>query len=476
MAVSVKVSKEGLQIIDKARKRKGWTATASAWCEAAEVSVSTLKRLRLCKNIRQDYFINICKVVEIQNWESLIDEQSEQNLDKSKNSNINFFAYDDKWVGRNKLLVELKEKANNCRIIMITGITGIGKTALAERLILELQSEPLYSSIRILIANFDDQTQAADFSTVATQWLQEMGENINFSEQNNHQLLLDKLLNQVLNNRYIIFMDSLEEILEGNQEKGWNNFQDIWWVNFFESLLKAQYCQSLIILTSQDLPVQIQVIGNKYPNVGNCHTLTGLTQPEQLDLFKKIGLEIDDNVKDTNYLKRIGAAYEGHPLALKIIAGEIGNKPFYGNVTCYWHKHGQEIEKVEKAIAEAKTKISSKDDDLKIHNYNYLLKRSVEIRLFRTLERLEKDVKVAYVLLCETSVYRRSVPEKLWLNHLSFWDFQTYEKENALDILRDRYLIEEDTNQETNEYLVRQHNLIRSISLERLKKLEQNNE
>ncbi|ETR69978.1 MAG: hypothetical protein OMM_03574 [Candidatus Magnetoglobus multicellularis str. Araruama] len=47
----------------------------------------------------------------------------------------NFFAYDDAWVGR-ELLVEqlLQQFQNGCRLLLILGITGIGKTALAERL------------------------------------------------------------------------------------------------------------------------------------------------------------------------------------------------------------------------------------------------------------------------------------------------------------------------------------------------------
>jgi hypothetical protein len=42
-------------------------------------------------------------------------------------------------------------------------------------------------------------------------------------------------------------------------------------------------------------------------------------------------------------------------LALRVIAGEIVNRPFNGNVVAYWNKYGNEVEEVEKAIEEAKT-------------------------------------------------------------------------------------------------------------------------
>jgi hypothetical protein len=470
MAVSIKVSKQGLQIVDKARKKKGWTATASAWCDAAKISVSTLKRFREGQSIRQDALINICKAVGIENWQEIVAQESQEVQEKE----IEFFAYDDKWVGREALLTTLKKQIKNkCRLLIITGITGIGKTALAERLTIELSSD-WNKFITIIPENFDNYTQPTDFASVAARWLEEMGEQISADDRQNHQFLLETLLNCLFNNQYLILMDSLEEILEGNQEQGWNNFQDEWWVNFFVGLLKANSCQSLIIVTSQDLPIQIQTIGSKSQN-WYFQNLTGLSQSEQLDLFAKIGLEVAANDEETNYLTRIGTAYEGHTLALKVIGGEIGNHPFYGNISAYWHKYGEEIEKVEKAISESKNQIASKDDDFKIHNYNRLLQRNVEIRLERTLERLKKDIKAAYILLCEASIYRRGVPEKYWLRHLEFWPFAQKEKEVALDVLRDRYLVEELINPENNQCLVRQHNLIRSIALAHFKNLPQEN-
>lgn len=467
MAVSIKVSKQGLQIVDKARKKKGWTATASAWCDAAKISVSTLKRFREGKSIRQDAFIDICEAAGIENWQEIVVQESQEIQEQE----IEFFAYDDKWVGREELLTTLKKQIKNkCRLLIITGITGIGKTALAERLTIELSSD-WNKFIPVIPENFDNYTQAVDFASVAVRWLKEMGEQISADDHHNHQFLLETLLNSLFKNQYLILMDSLEEILEGNQEQGWNNFQDEWWVKFFAGLLQANSCQSLIIVTSQDLPIQIQTIGSKSRNCWSFQNLTGLSQLEQLDLFAKIGLEVAANDEETNYLTRIGAAYEGHPLALKVIGGEIGNNPFYGNISAYWHKYGEEIEKIEKAISESKNQMASKDDDFKIHNYNRLLQRNVEIRLEKTLERLKKDVKAAYILLCEASIYRRGVPEKFWLSHLEYWPFDQKEKEVALDVLRDRCLVEEFINSENNQYLIRQHNLIRSIALSHFKNI-----
>jgi hypothetical protein len=91
----------------------------------------------------------------------------------------------------------------------------------------------------------------------------------------------------------------------------------------------------------------------------------------------------------------------------------------------------------------------------------------VRSRLNKTFARLQKDVKYAYILLCEASIYRCSVPENFWLSHLEDWDRDEEEQKAALDSLLDRYLVEQLV--ENDQCLLRQHNLIRSVSLEHLK-------
>ncbi len=284
---------------------------------------------------------------------------------------------------------------------------------------------------------------------------------------------LNRLVKRLQDNKYLILMDSVENIMEGNEEKGWNNFRDDWWEKFFESLLAVESCQSRIILTSQDLLHQIP---QRYRNFWHCILLSGLAESEQLELFEKTGLEVDTDLSTRQYLQRIGAAYEGHPLALRVISGEIGAKPFNGNVVAYWKKYGHEIEEVEKAIAEAKTQgiMEGADDQWKLDRYTRQLRQNVQERLEKTFRRLKRDMLNAYRLLCEGSIYRCGVPEKFWLNHLADWECDEDEQELALEVLRDRYLLEEVL--ENDDLLVRQHNLIRSVALEHHKNLEDEDE
>jgi nucleoside phosphorylase len=385
----------------------------------------------------------------------------------------NFFAYDDAWVGRESLIQDLIRRMRaSWRLLILVGITGIGKTALGERLAVELSDWFDEDWSRFHQENFDNEEQSTDFASVAAKWLEKWGELITPEDRKDTQRLLYRLVRHLRENRYLVQIDSLEKILQGNEEEGWGDFQNEYWVRFFENLLAADSCQSCIILTSQDLPAQITRIGTRYQNFWYCQPLSGLEEPERLALFDKTGLDVGTESAGKSYLERIGRAYEGHPLALRVIAGEIRNQPFDGNVLAYWHQYGHEVEEVEKAIEEAKNKgvTASADDKFNLHRYTRNLRRNVRVRLEKTFNRLEKDVRNAYLLLCEASVYRCPVSEDFWLSHLEDWDRDEDEQQVALDALRDRYLVEEVV--ENNQCLLRQHNLIRGLSLEHLKQLD----
>jgi nucleoside phosphorylase len=395
---------------------------------------------------------------------------------KSQPASPNFFAYDDVWVGRDNLINDLSSRVRgSCRLLILVGITGIGKTALGERLAVEVADWFENDWSRYHQENFDDEQQTSDFASVAARWLEKWGQPITPDDRKDPQRLLDRLIKHMRDHRYLLQMDSLENISQGNEEEGWNDFKDTWWIKFFDSYLKVESCQSCIILTSQDLPGQIQAIGTRSQNFWYCQPLSGLEKPEQIALFEKTELDVSPNSSSRNYLERIGSAYEGHPLALRIIAGEIKNKPFDGNVSAYWNNYGNEVEEVEKVIAEAQEGNSvGADDKWQLDRFTKTLRRNVQSRLNKTFARLKEDAKWAYILLCESSVYRCPVSEDFWLSHLEDWERDKGGQNAALDALRDRYLVEEFVD--NDQCLLRQHNLIRSVSLEHLKNLDLINE
>ncbi|MBC1238651.1 caspase family protein [Nostoc sp. 2RC] len=404
-----------------------------------------------------------------QDWEGR--KQSIGEPIQSKVLPVDFFAYDDAWVGRQPLIDDLSYRLqNSCRILTLVGITGIGKTALAERLAVELSDWFAGGQSKLCRKNFDHEEGASDFASVAAKWLEGWGEIVTPEERKETQILLRKLLQRFCEQRYLVLIDSLEKVLTGDEETGWGNFVDDWWTRFFQNVLSAESCASRFIITSQDLPVQLVKAASHYENFWYRQDLYGLSEPEQMELFEKIKLWVEEESDNNKQLLRIGNAYRGHPLALRAIAGEIIGD-FYANVLAYWQEYGQEIEEVEKALQEASQgKVESAEDDWKLDRFSFVLRRKVKSRLDITFKRLVENVPNAYLLLCTASVYRCPVKKSWWLKHLQYRGYDIEQQELALQALRDRFLVEVAFDH-NHERLLGQHNLIRSVSISHREKL-----
>jgi hypothetical protein len=162
---------------------------------------------------------------------------------------MNFFVYDDAWVGRESLIQQLSDRVHSsCRVLLLVGITGIGKTALAERVVEELRGD-----WREHRDNFEDERKASDFASVALQWLEKWGETV-LNEERKPEQLLRRLVKRLRENRYLILMDSLEYLLTGNEEDGWGillmsggvSFLSVSWQNHLVkvvSFLPLRICQ-----------------------------------------------------------------------------------------------------------------------------------------------------------------------------------------------------------------------------------------
>ncbi|MEG4036384.1 ATP-binding protein [Microcoleus sp. S36b_A4] len=478
----LKASEQGLDRIRQARKEKKWDWNTdyaeTPLVEASQlldrewqpgedypkgISGVTWRRFLEGKNrIEALAFKAFCEALGL-NWQEVVDTTSNNQLDQraEKTGFIENF-----WVGRKAAIAHLSVKLRgDTRVLVLTGITGIGKTALAYQLAKVLQKD--FQRSRPL--NFEDDG-ARYFTSVAADLLIQWGETVRADDRKDPERLLYRLLRQLQNNRYLVQMDSVEMLLDGDKDTGWNNFQEQyqgeWWVRFFEQLLALPECQSRLILTSQDLPTEFQELG--HVEYRHFETLAGLEAPERLQLFWKTGIEIEPISPSRPYLERIGAAYEGHPLALLVIAGEIISEPFNRDVVAYWKKYGHEIEKIEKARQQEEE--LSENDLLRIEKFSPRLGELVKKKIEASFVRLKEDFPDAYILLCFGAAYRRSVPKEAWFSGLK--KRLAYAEEKllvALDALGDRYLFEVEEFIEGEE-LLRQHNLIRSVALNHSKK------
>jgi len=258
-------------------------------------------------------------------------------------------------------------------------------------------------------------------------------------EAKNPDALMRRLVQALTTESYWLQLDSLEVLLEEDGQGG-SRFADAKLLELFRQVLMAEG-SSRFILTSQDIPGDLEALTSRYSNHCVIQSLSGLDETEQLALFQKILTVRELDGETIAYLQQMGQAYEGHPLVLQVIAGEIKAEPFRGNVKRYW----QTFQSGQSALQSRR------------------LERQAFNRVRESLERLPA---AAQQMLCASSVYRRPVPVGFWLAMVE----DEREAEMAFDTLRDRYFVEWDSESDTAELQVRQHNLVRRVANEQLRR------
>lgn len=150
MAVTLKASKEGLEMVDRARRKRGWAKADGEWCKVSQTAPASLKRFWRGMLIKRDTFIAICQAVGI-DWLEIADlpetEEKPENprvpettqllLTKSQFAktiyqNLPAREYNT-FVGRQvelNRLMELLSYQHSAHLISVDGIGGVGKTTL----------------------------------------------------------------------------------------------------------------------------------------------------------------------------------------------------------------------------------------------------------------------------------------------------------------------------------------------------------
>ncbi|NJL22910.1 MAG: ATP-binding protein [Leptolyngbyaceae cyanobacterium SM1_3_5] len=144
-----------------------------------EIALCTVSNFCRGVNVSIAKFEAICEALTLDKKQIIQPKSVQSSVDTSTSSStttdpIEFFAYDRAWVGRSTLISNLSDRLQtSCRILFLTGMAGIGKTALAERLMIEFQERSI-----LLRENFDSQEQAIDFGSVAARLLESVGRSL----------------------------------------------------------------------------------------------------------------------------------------------------------------------------------------------------------------------------------------------------------------------------------------------------------
>jgi hypothetical protein len=364
-----------------------------------------------------------------------------------------------RWVGREDLVEVLVQRlSTDCRVLMLVGLTGIGKTALSARLLLDPRLQTQFGVQKAILCdrelpNFEHLTNEI-FGTTNYP---------NVERQTSPEQVVNQIVAHLKTQPCLLVLDMVEELLTPDGE-GRPKFSDPTFAHLLEQIIRTEQMPSRVILTSQEqppLPFQ-----GRYPERSHLQRLTGLTDLEALELMRQWGA-IPYSDQDEALLLRMIRLYEGHPLALQVIAGEIGTEPYNSDIESYWSEYGHEFEVVEQQ-REAQ-ELEGKSDHYQLVCYRPQLQDRVRDRIERVFSRLQTTYPLAYRLLIMAAIYRRPVEPAAWYRLVD--DFPDEQVRQAFCNLERRYLIERERYQ--SQILYRQHSLIRCITLQHLAQIDE---
>jgi WD40 repeat protein/transcriptional regulator with XRE-family HTH domain len=226
------------------------------------------------------------------------------------------------FYGRTQELADLQLRLmeEQCQLIAIFGIGGIGKTTLAARFADEIKNQFEFFFWRSL-------QNAPTIKQIVESCIQFVSEqpSINIPPEIDEQVEL--LIEFLQNHRCLIVLDNLESILQsgthsGLYRKGYEGYGKL-----IKRLGQVLH-KSCLLLTSREKPAEFTMLEGKTPSVFALQ-LSGIRLKPSLQLLHESGLHGDEEK-----LIDLVQLYAGNPFTLKLIANYI-QTAFGGNIDAF---------------------------------------------------------------------------------------------------------------------------------------------
>lgn len=416
-----RASAQGLEKVEEARKQKKWKCQDERWYMAAVVSVSVLKRFRAGKSVGKDAFIAICKAVEIDKWQEIVDDIQEIELPICSTS-TNSLTLDPNFLGRENAIAYLNSLVSQGKkVILIQAEGGVGKTTLAWRY-LNTQGFDMVLPLRMA----KERKDITSVESVIEEWLKRY-----FDEEPGREfgITLDRLRHKLRDKskKIGILIDNLEPALENGR--------------FIEE--HRRYVELLRVLTEPDLQ-SVTLITSREPlheNSSVClYQLSELSIEAWNQFFASYSINTGSSLlNNTSALYQMRQAYGGNAEAMFVLSGAIQNE-CQGDLEAYWQENREDL----------------------------LINPTLENLVKTQFNKLQQDNEQAYRFLCRLGCFRyQDVPSvpKEGIFYL-LWDVPEERRKRVLKALRDRSLVKVCND----EYYL--HPVIRAEAISRLRESE----